>query len=414
MIQSLFILSSTGEVIIEKHWRGVLSRSICNEFWDHVCKAESPEEVIPVITTSKHYLIHVYRNGLFFLSTVQTEVPPLLVIEFLNRTIEIFEDYFGEVNEDAIKENFVTVYQLLDEMLDNGLPLTTEPNVLKSMILPPSLANKIMASVGGQSSVRSALPDGSMSNVPWRRQGIKYASNEIYFDVIEELDCIIDSNGLVISSDISGEIQCNCRLTGMPDLTLTLNNPTVIDDCSFHPCVRYARYQSDRIISFVPADGVFRLMTYRVRQQVQPPLYVKPQITISNGQIRVNVMVGSKQVLPKAIEEVVVTIPLPKTVSSANLTANFGHAVFDEINKVCKWDIGRIPKDKTPVLSGTATLMAGQPVPDGNPPLSVDFKISMYSISGLKIDSLNIMSEKYKPFKGARSLTKAGKFQIRC
>ena len=34
----------------------------------------------------------------------------------------------------AIKDNFSTVYQLLEEMIDNGWPLTTEPNALKAMI----------------------------------------------------------------------------------------------------------------------------------------------------------------------------------------------------------------------------------------------------------------------------------------
>lgn len=37
--------------------------------------------------------------------------------------------------------------QLLEEMLDNGYPLTTEPNALKAMVAPPSTANRIAAMV---------------------------------------------------------------------------------------------------------------------------------------------------------------------------------------------------------------------------------------------------------------------------
>jgi hypothetical protein len=36
------------------------------------------------------------------------------------------------------------------------------------------------------------LPDATNSIVPWRRTGVRYASNEIYIDIIEELDAIID------------------------------------------------------------------------------------------------------------------------------------------------------------------------------------------------------------------------------
>jgi hypothetical protein len=39
-------------------------------------------------------------------------VPPLVVFEFLHRVVDIFEDYFDEVTEPMIKENFVSVYQV--------------------------------------------------------------------------------------------------------------------------------------------------------------------------------------------------------------------------------------------------------------------------------------------------------------
>lgn len=46
--------------------------------------------------------------------------------------------------------------------------------------------------------------------------------------------CALDSSSLIISQEISGEIQVNSRLSGMPDLTLTFVDPSVLDD------VRYA------------------------------------------------------------------------------------------------------------------------------------------------------------------------------
>lgn len=29
------------------------------------------------------------------------------------------------------------------------------------------------------------------SNVPWRKAGVKYTQNEIYFDIIEEIDATV-------------------------------------------------------------------------------------------------------------------------------------------------------------------------------------------------------------------------------
>lgn len=44
------------------------------------------------------------------------------------------------------------------------------------------------------------LPTGQLSNIPWRRAGVKYTNNEAYFDVIEEIDAIIDKSGTRLSN----------------------------------------------------------------------------------------------------------------------------------------------------------------------------------------------------------------------
>lgn len=59
------------------------------------------------------------------------------------------------------------------------------------------------------SSVSETLPTGQLSNVPWRRTGVKYTNNEAYFDVIEEIDAIIDRSGSTVFAEIQG---CVSRL----------------------------------------------------------------------------------------------------------------------------------------------------------------------------------------------------------
>ena len=39
-----------------------------------------------------------------------------------------------------------------------------------------------------------------------------------------------------------------------------------LEDIKFHQCVRLARFENDRTISFIPPDGSFDLMTYRLSQ----------------------------------------------------------------------------------------------------------------------------------------------------
>ena len=58
------------------------------------------------------------------------------------------------------------------------------------------------------------------------------------------------------------------------------------------------------------------------------------------------------------------------------------------------------------------TLQSGAVV-DSNPTISVGFTISQMAVSGLKVSRLDLFGEKYKPFKGVKYITKAGRFQVR-
>lgn len=49
----------------------------------------------------------------------------------LHKIVEVFTEYFKELEEESIRDNFVIVYELLDEMLDFGYPQTTEPKILQ-------------------------------------------------------------------------------------------------------------------------------------------------------------------------------------------------------------------------------------------------------------------------------------------
>jgi hypothetical protein len=41
-----------------------------------------------------------------------------------------------------------------------------------------------------------------------------------------------------------------------------------LEDVKFHQCVRLSRFENDRTISFVPPDGEFELMSYRLNTHV--------------------------------------------------------------------------------------------------------------------------------------------------
>jgi len=95
---------------------------------------------------------------------------------------------------------------------------------------------------------------------------------------------IVTSKDNVIKSEIVGTVKAKCQLSGMPELKLGLNdkafyeaqgrNPrnraVTFDDMKFHTCVRLSKFENERIISFIPPDGDFELISYRLDVKVKP------------------------------------------------------------------------------------------------------------------------------------------------
>ncbi|KAJ3074355.1 AP-3 complex subunit mu-2 [Podochytrium sp. JEL0797] len=413
-------------------------------------------DIIPLASTEEYYLIHIQRNGLFFVALFREEVQPLEIVEFLQRIVDLLLDYFGELSEPIIKEHFDVVYELLEEMLDHGHPYITEPANLKDMVPPPSLLSSVMnaVSLGPNSFGAPKVPTASFSQVPWRSMGMRYAKNEFYMDVIESLNVIMDKNGGIISGNIGGEIRCTSRLSGMPDLTLNFQNPRVFDSImtSFHPCVRYFRFEKDRIVSFVPPDGDFKLMDYVIplTNPTHLPLQLKPHIQFTTTGGSLSVTVCPRSTGGKALEQVIVSLVLPPQIMSARIDASVGSVQYDQNARKIRWIIPKILADApAPHLTGTLHTESKALSPEDTPldaslddakpkstkktkkqqvklvpkqetlvasplvDISVEFKVAMHTASGLKIDQLNIHGEGYVPFKGVRAFCRSGKYQVR-
>ena len=49
--------------------------------------------------------------------------------------MQIFTHYFKELEEESIKDNFVIVYELFDEVMDFGYPQFSDPKILQEYVV---------------------------------------------------------------------------------------------------------------------------------------------------------------------------------------------------------------------------------------------------------------------------------------
>jgi len=152
---------------------------------------------------------YVQHNNLYLLAVTRLNTNAMAVVSFLHSLITVFAHYFGELEEESLRDNFVICYELLDEVpptphtllisrgqnpnpaarpavadasagetdraraqvMDYGHPQFTEANILKEFIT--THAHKLEASAAPRP------PMAVTGAVSWRSDGIRYKKNEV-------------------------------------------------------------------------------------------------------------------------------------------------------------------------------------------------------------------------------------------
>ena len=100
-----------------------------------------------------------------------------------------------------------------------------------------------------------------------------------------------------------------------------------LEDVKFHQCVRLSRFENDRTISFIPPDGEFDLMTYRLQTHVKPLIWIE-SIIERHSHSRVEYMIKCKSQFKRrsTANNVVVEIPVPVDADSPKFKTTLGTA----------------------------------------------------------------------------------------
>jgi AP-2 complex subunit mu-1 len=321
--------------------------------------------------------------------------------------------------------------------MDYGYPQLTDAGLLKKFIFMAGKKAEELTKMQLTSTLTQLT--GSVS---WRQPGIYYPENEVYIDIIENMNLLISKTGEVIRSEIMGKVSVKALLSGWPEckfgmndkLQLSQNNvkragaaqPSKgisIEDIRFHQCVKLSDYNKDRTITFIPPDGVFELMTYRVNENVIIPFKIFCNIietpTPNNPSIprHIDLDLNIKTLFDKELfaQEVIIKIPIPKNAANIKSHTNNGKAKHEIDKSSIYWRVKKLFGEKDYKLKcGIPLIPISDPQPWIRAPISMDFNIPMFTASGLRVRYFHIVEKSnYKPLKWIRYVTKAGDFQYR-
>lgn len=413
---AIYFLDNKGQVLISRNYRGEVEMSMIEKFMPLLVKEEDGA-LYPILKQDQAYFLWIKYKNIYMVCTTKRNTNISLSFSFLFKVKQIFIEYFGDLEQESIKDNFILIYELLDEIMDFGYPQITETNILQEYIMQEGYKLK-------QGAPR---PPAAVTNaVSWRSEGIKYRKNEIFMDIIESINFLVNTRGSVVNSEIMGQIVINCCLSGMPEVSLCFNDnalfnqdQTIVvdfEDIKFHSCVRLSRFEKERVISFIPPDKEFELMSYRITNQVRPYIIVEATVRkYSHSRLEILTKVKGQFKERLVATDVVIIIPVPSDASSPRFSVVKGSVVWAPEDSAIIWSINSIKGGKEFTMKahlGLPSVEAEEP--EAKPPIKVKFKIQYLAASGLQIKYVRIVEKgTYEAISWVRSLTQSGDFQIR-
>lgn len=68
--------------------------------------------------------------------------------------------------------------------------------------------------------------------VDWRLPDLKYKKNEVFLDILEQVNLLMSSDGEILRNDVTGKVAMKTYLTGMPECKFGINDKVLVENRS--------------------------------------------------------------------------------------------------------------------------------------------------------------------------------------
>ncbi|KAE8724150.1 AP-2 complex subunit mu [Hibiscus syriacus] len=303
---AIYFLNLRGDVLINRLYRDDVGRNMVDAFRKHIMQTKElgtcPARQIGCCS--------------FFYMRI-------------SNAVAMFKSYFGGgFDEYPIRNNFVLIYELLDEIMDFGHPQNLSPEILKHYITQEGCAVPILIQ-------DKPIPKATLQvtgAVGWRREGLVYKKNEVFLDIVESVNLLMSSKGCVLRCDVTGKI----------------------------------------------------LMKYRITEGVNLPSRVLPTIKeLGRTRMEVNVKCLRKKMFALGV---IVKIPMPKQTAKTSFQVTSGRAKYNSgIDCLVRKKVTRkFPGETEPTLSAEVEMISTMTENKSwtKPPIQMEFQVPIFMSSG--------------------------------
>ena len=373
-ISAIYFLDKKGRPIIFRNYRGEVTQDISSNFQKKVLELEESNMKPLFSINDVHYCWIRYKN--IYIVAVSKRNPDIcMVFFFLHRLIDLLIGYFNVLEDESIRDNFVLIYELLDEIMDHGYPQNTDAKLLKEYIKTSSY----------RLAIKKKITTEVINNQVTRPPGIKYQVNQAFVDVTERVSSLISHKGEMLRSDIIGVITMKTMLSGMPLLKLGLNDKSYFD--------LSGKKASGKTIEMERKELTPTKMKYLVKAKSN----CKPKSTANN---------------------VCIMIPVPVDLQNPLFKSSLGSVTYSPDKEVLIWNIKRFPgmKETNLIIQFNVPSLRANDTKAKylKKPIEVKFEIPSFTVSGIQVRYLKITEASgYQAYPYVKYITKNGEYQIR-
>lgn len=112
MLSGILVFNQKGENLIFRAFRPDCRPRLADIFRIQVISNAQVRS--PILTLGSTTFSHVKHENIYVTAITKSNANAAIVFEFLYRFIGLGKGYFSKFDEDAVKNNFVLIYELLD------------------------------------------------------------------------------------------------------------------------------------------------------------------------------------------------------------------------------------------------------------------------------------------------------------
>ena len=135
-----------------------------------------------------------------------------------------------------------------------------------------------------------------------------------------------------------------------------------MDDLKFHNCVNINKFESERVIEFIPPDGFFTLMNYRLNLKIKPLIWVEvDRKEINSTRMKYTVKARSNCKQKSTANNVCILIPVPNDLQNPLFKSSLGSVTYSPDKEVLVWNIKKFPgmKETNLIVQFTVPTLRG-------------------------------------------------------